>query len=433
MKVLRYGSRGPQVQLLQLALRRAGYDPGDTDGIFGARTQRALLSFQSAHRLSADGVAGVRTHTALYPWYAGYAVHTLRRGDTFYKLASAYGSSVRAIETANPGIDPLALRIGSALIVPFSFPVVPTDIDYCSSLISFCCRGLAARYPFITLGEMGKSVMGRPLYTLTLGSGGNRVFYNASHHANEWITTPVLLRYCEELSHAFAFGEEIYGTPAAGLLSLSRLSIAPAVNPDGIDLVTGDLTSGVYYDRAAAIGADYPQIPFPSGWKANIIGTDLNLQYPAGWSQAQEIKFAQGYISPAPRDYVGTGPLSAAESRSVYDFTLSFSPALTLSYHTQGNTIYWKFLDYEPKNSREIAKLFARASGYAVEETPHASGFAGYKDWFIQNYNRPGYTIEAGLGSNPLPLSQFEQIYSANLGILTLGMTVTAGSAQAAN
>lgn len=433
MKVLRYGSRGPQVQLLQLALQRAGYAPGGTDGIFGARTRSALLSFQTAHRLNADGVAGVRTHTALYPWYAGYAVHTLRRGDTLYKLASAYGSSVGAIETANPGIDPLALRVGSSLVVPLGFPVVPTDIDYCSSLISFCCRGLAARYPFITLGEMGKSAMGRTLYTLSLGSGDNRVFYNASHHANEWITTPLLLRWCEELAGALASGGEIYGTPAAVLMNTARLYLAPAVNPDGIDLVTGDLTSGSYYDRAAAIGADYPQIPFPSGWKANILGTDLNLQYPAGWSQAQEIKFAQGFVSPAPRDYVGPSPLSAVESRAVYDFTLGLSPALTLSYHTQGNVIYWKYLNYEPKNSREIARLFARSSGYAVEDTPYASGFAGYKDWFIQNYNRPGYTIEVGLGTNPLPLSQFEQIYSSNLGILTIGLTATAGIGPADN
>ncbi|MCM1150024.1 MAG: M14 family metallopeptidase [Butyricicoccus sp.] len=433
MKVLRYGSRGPQVQLLQLALERAGYGPGGTDGIFGAKTQRAVLSFQSSHRLTADGVAGVRTHTALYPWYAGYAVHTLRRGDTLYKIAQAYGSSVRALEVANPGIDPLALRVGSSLVVPLGFPVVPTDIDYSSSLISFCCRGLAARYPFITLGEMGKSVMGRPLYTLTLGTGDNRVFYNASHHANEWITTPVLLHWCEELARAFAFGGEVYGTPADELLSLARLSIAPAVNPDGIDLVTGDLTSGGYYDRAAAIAADYPRIAFPSGWKANILGTDLNLQYPAGWSQAQEIKFAQGFVSPAPRDYVGASPLSAPESRAVYDYTLAFSPALTLSYHTQGNVIYWKYLDYEPPGSREIAALFGRSSGYAVEQTPYASGFAGYKDWFIQNYNRPGYTIEAGLGENPLPLSQFEQIYAANLGILTQGLAATAGGGEPAN
>ena len=60
-----------------------------------------------------------------------------------------------------------------------------------------------------------------------------------------------------------------------------------------------------------------------------------------------------------------------------------------------------------------------------MEETPYASGHAGYKDWFIQDFNRPGYTIEAGLGENPLPLSQFDTIYRENLGILTLGMTAT--------
>jgi g-D-glutamyl-meso-diaminopimelate peptidase len=55
-----------------------------------------------------------------------------------------------------------------------------------------------------------------------------------------------------------------------------------------------------------------------------------------------------------------------------------------------------------------------------VQEVPYASGFAGYKDWFIQEYNRPGYTIEAGRGENPLPIEQFGQIYAENRGILTL-------------
>ena len=71
----------------------------------------------------------------------------------------------------------------------------------------------------------------------------------------------------------------------------------------------------------------------------------------------------------------------------------------------------------------EIARAFSAVSSYAVETTPYASGFAGYKDWFIQNYNRPGYTIEAGLGDNPLPISEFDRIYGENLGILTLGLT----------
>ena len=426
MNILRYGSRGPQVQLLQLALNRAGFPAGATDGIFGAATQTALRNFQVANGLAADGVAGARTHAALEPWYTGYRVHTVRPGDTLYRLAGTSGSTVRAIEIANPGIDPMNLRTGSSIVVPFGFPVVPTTIDYGSELIRYCCRGLAARYPFICLGELGKSVMGKPLYTLTLGSGENRVFYNASHHANEWITTPVLLRWCEELARAFAFGGSVYGQNAGQLLEIASVCLAPAVNPDGIDLVTGDLTGGAYYSGAQAIAADYPVVPFPSGWKANILGTDLNLQYPAGWSRAREIKFAQGYISPAPRDFVGTAPLSAPESRAVYDFTLQYSPSLTLSYHTQGNIIYWKYLDFEPEGSRAIAYRFAQSSGYEVEETPYASGFAGYKDWFIQDFNRPGYTIEVGLGVNPLPMTQFEEIYAANVGILTIGLTATA-------
>jgi len=60
-------------------------------------------------------------------------------------------------------------------------------------------------------------------------------------------------------------------------------------------------------------------------------------------------------------------------------------------------------------------------SGYLLTEVPFNSSFAGYKDWFIQNYNRPGYTIEAGIGENPLPISQFNDIYRDNIGILILG------------
>ena len=41
------------------------------------------------------------------------------------------------------------------------------------------------------------------------------------------------------------------------------------------------------------------------GWKANINGVDLNLQFPAGWENAKEIKYSQGFNKPAPRDFVG--------------------------------------------------------------------------------------------------------------------------------
>ncbi|MBR2717323.1 MAG: gamma-D-glutamyl-meso-diaminopimelate peptidase, partial [Oscillospiraceae bacterium] len=66
---------------------------------------------------------------------------------------------------------------------------------------------------------------------------------------------------------------------------------------------------------------------------------------------------------------------------------------------------------------------FAAVSGYTLEDVPFASGFAGYKDWFILTRDRPGYTVEAGQGTAPLPLSQLEEIYRANEPLLVYAMT----------
>ena len=119
---------------------------------------------------------------------------------------------------------------------------------------------------------------------------------------------------------------------------------------------------------------------------------------------------------------MGPAPLAAPEAEAMYNRALAAGYELILAYHTQGELIYWKFDGYEPEGSYALARRMEAVSGYAVEDTPYGSGAAGYKDWFIQQYNRPGYTIEAGKGQNPLPISQFDDIYRDNIGILLLGM-----------
>ena len=232
------------------------------------------------------------------------------------------------------------------------------------------------------------------------------------------------MKFLENLSLAYLNNSTIWGVPASYLFNNYSLYIVPMVNPDGVDLVVGNLAkhNPQKYEYTKRLSQNYPQVPFPQGWKANINGIDLNLQFPAEWETARKNKFAQGYTKPGPRDYVGTGPLVAQEALALYNFTLQKSFSLILAYHTQGETIYWKFLNYLPPNSYEIGRHFSQVSGYLLESTPYTSGFAGYKDWFIQNYKLPGYTIESGLGENPLPISQFQDIYSKNIGILILGM-----------
>lgn len=420
------GSNSPEVELLQLALERAGFSPNGIDGAFGAKTFSALTAFQRSRGLTVDGVAGSKTWSKLLPFLTGYQKHTVQRGDTIYKLAKNYGTTVSAIMTANPDSIAENLQIGSVLTIPFAFDIIPTNVRFTSLVLEICIDGLRARYPFIRTGSVGNSVIGRDIHYITIGSGDNQVFYNASHHANEWITTPVLMKFLEEYVAAYVSNGIIFKHNARTLFSQTKLYVIPMINPDGVDLVTGQISSGRYFLQARAFAANYPEIPFPDGWKANIDGVDLNLQYPAGWEIAREIKYAMGITSPAPRDFVGYRPLSAPESRAAYELTLRQNFSLTLSYHTQGEVVYWKYLDYNPRDSYKIAREFAEVSGYEVEETPYESGHAGYKDWFILHFNRPGYTIEAGLGTSPLPLEMFDRIYSDNIGILTLGLTVTA-------
>lgn len=420
MEILREGSHSAEVGLVQLALTRAGI-PVEVDFRFGPLTRRAVEQFQRMRGLDIDGIVGPQTFAALLPYITGYARHSVNADDTFWSLARDYDTTVEAIRTANPTVDPQRIRIGTVLTIPLDFPVVPTDVPYTSILVEYICEGLAARYPQIRRRSIGRSVLGRDIQSLEIGSGERRVGYNASHHANEWITTPVLLKFVEDYALAASRGDLVGGESARRLARLTTLTVVPLVNPDGVDLVQG-VIHGEAFERAREIAEQFPALPFPSGWKANIRGVDLNLNYPAGWDEARRIKYAQGYDRPAPRDFVGPEPFSEPESSAMAALTLAQDYALILAYHTQGQVIYWKYLDFEPEGSRSLAERMGEVSGYAVELTPSESGYAGYKDWFIQDWNRPGYTIEAGIGESPLPLSQFDDIYRDNIGILLLGL-----------
>ncbi len=399
------------MSLLQLALRRAG--------------AQTLEEFQRREGLYPSGSSDILTTQRLMPYILGYERYMIKPNDTLYRIARQFGTTVRSIRTANPGIEAQRLSVGQYINVPFGFPVVPTDIPFSSQVLNVCIQGLIARYPFISQRAIATTAYGRKVISLEIGNGTKNVLYNASHHANEWITTPLMMKFLEQYAEAVSQRGVIFGMQAAVLFQKTKLTLVPMVNPDGVDLVTGAIEpNSAEYRAAQTISAHFPAIAFPDGWKANLEGVDLNLNYPAQWEQAKENKYALGFDRPAPRDYVGAAPLDQPESAAMAELTRELNPRLTLSYHTQGEVIYWKFLDIEAPEARGIGQSFARVSGYQLEDTPYASGFAGYKDWFILRYNRPGYTVEAGSGTNPLPISQFADIYEKNLGILTLGLVL---------
>lgn len=375
MKTLKLGYTGPMVEFLQNLLQKLGYYFGNIDGVFGNGTRNAVILFQRDFGLLQDGIVGDATWNALSPFING------------------------------------ALGF-----------IVPTNISYSSNIMRINLISLKRLYPFLTIGSVGRSVLNTDIPFIKIGIGSKEVFYSASFHANEWITSVVLMKFLADYCYCYQNNLPIGGQSARNLYNTTSIYIVPMVNPDGVDLVTGEISVGsLPYLSARQIANNFPQIPFTNGWKANIRGVDLNLQFPAGWINARDIKYSQGFTSPAPRDFVGFGPLTEPESLAIYNFTLQHNFRLILAYHSQGEVIFWQFQNYNPPDSLYIGQQFSNVSGYSLEETPFNSSFAGYKDWFIQDFNKPGYTIEVGLGKNPLPITQFDKIYNDNLGILVLG------------
>ena len=233
--------------------------------------------------------------------------------------------------------------------------IVQTDVPITWQRCEQMILELVKAYPFCRTEVLTQTAFLRTLRTLVIGNGSRKVIFSAAHHANEWITSYILLKYAEELARAMDEDGEIFGIRARELAQKTTVYLVPMVDPDGVDLVTGAIAPGtIPYETARELAAFYPAIPFPSGWKANLLGVDLNLNYPAGWLRAREIKFAQGFTRPGPRDYVGRAPLGQPESRALAGYTEFIDPDLVLAYHTQGAVIYWQFMDYFVPGARAL-------------------------------------------------------------------------------
>lgn len=145
--------------------------------------------------------------------------YTLRQGDTLWKIARARNIHLDALLLLNQDKNPYQLNVGDTITLPRRVTdlVIHSPDRYDFQKLQADVETLIAIYPFARRRVIGQSVLNQPLYELRIGRGSLKVQVNAAFHANEWITSPVLIRFINEYLLALTNAQPINGVPAINL------------------------------------------------------------------------------------------------------------------------------------------------------------------------------------------------------------------------
>lgn len=273
--------------------------------------------------------------------------------------------------------------------------------------VSRAIEYLKENYSQLKIFPIGRSVLERDINALCIGNPMGATLFVGATHGLEWITALLLIKFCETVLEGLKTGGNVSDINVSKALRDRSLVIVPCLNPDGVEIAL----SGK--DGAGRLGESVEEICAGdfSKWQANACGVDINHNFDAGWCILRNMENQSGITGPAPTRYGGRHPNSEPETCAMTTFCLTYQPRSLYSFHSQGEEIYYKYGTHTPVRSSLIAQILASSSGYTVANPTGLASHGGLKDWFIDKFHRPGFTIEVGLGKNPLDISNFDSIY----------------------
>jgi len=284
--------------------------------------------------------------------------------------------------------------------------VKPVEYDYFQR--EKIMESLCNKYSFIKKSVIGKSCAGRNITALKIGAAQQYALFAAAFHGSERITSTVLLMFIENLCKALDRDDYIAGINARRAMMGRGIIFVPLVNPDGCEIsLLGKLGCGEKYETISKLcHNDFEH------WNANLRGVDINHNFNAGWKELRERERCEGIYGPAPTRFGGYKPESEPETIALTRLCRKVQIRHAIALHSQGEVIYWSYGNKMPSRSKRMAEIMATSSQYALDVPSALATGGGFKDWFIEEFKKPGFTIELGLGKNPLPAESAQSIYT---------------------
>ena len=288
------------------------------------------------------------------------------------------------------------------------------------SLYENLVKELSEKYKTLKITTCGKSLLGKEIFAFVIGEGKKNIVYVGGTHGIEWLTSLLLLKFTENLASAYENESLLSGFNIKDILENKKLIIIPELNPDGIEIaIKGASACGKYKAENYEIcKGDF------SFWSANARGVDINHNFNADWYTLREAEKEAGINSPSPSRFGGLFPESEPETAAITRLCRRIPVEMLITFHSQGEEIFYEYGKNTPEKALHIAKMFSALTDYTLVKNESLYSSGGLKDWFIEEFKRPAFTVEIGKGKNPLPLEEVAGIYEKLEALMVVGMVV---------
>ena len=285
------------------------------------------------------------------------------------------------------------------------------------SLYENLVKELNEKYKTLKITTCGKSLLGKEIFAFVIGEGKKNIVYVGGTHGIEWLTSLLLLKFTENLASAYENESLLSGFNIKDILENKKLIIIPELNPDGIEIaIKGASACGKYKAENYEIcKGDF------SFWSANARGVDINHNFNADWYTLREAEKEAGINSPSPSRFGGLFPESEPETAAITRLCRRIPVEMLITFHSQGEEIFYEYGKNTPEKALHIAKMFSALTDYTLVKNEGLYSSGGLKDWFIEEFKRPAFTIEMGKGKNPLPLENIDRIYEKLESMMVVG------------
>lgn len=273
------------------------------------------------------------------------------------------------------------------------------DFRKCEELEQY----LIGKYSFLRRLVIGKTELSRRIVAFTLGKGG--LVLAGAFHGAERITAMMLYKFLDEVCNKMERDNSFYQQ-----VIRTGLTVVPMVNPDGVEISCNSVHTAGKNTEFVSECLIKAQVPHKK-WQANANGVDINHNFDAGFYHVKQRERELGIFSPSPTRYGGEYPESERESRALCDLCRDSNFSIAVALHSQGREIYYDYGNNTPSVSRKLADKMAQLSDYTVSHPQGIAVGGGFKDWFIEHFHCPAFTIEVGKGENPLSPDIFDSEY----------------------